>query len=298
METRGALLIFCWAIALASPFQTRAEGQQSDILLKDVTVSLLEASGAAAAQEKVSGPANLRLVLDHTRTLKVTLSAALASAPDQEFRPQQVFVRLTAKATGGAAYFAAVKAKDGSLYTAAKSAEVQKQVGTQSGAYELALVVGDARTLQPLLWALGEVQVLHPPLDDGSQPAAAPYRAMDVLFRPLPEIVHMHRAPERRAPALVSLLFALVALAPLGAFVVLALRAGANLKGFPTDGAGFLSAAGFHAGLAAILALYVLFWLRLNLMQTLPILAVLAGVTATFGRSTLNHLAAAWQKQE
>lgn len=40
----------------------------------------------------------------------------------------------------------------------------------------------------------------------------------------------MHRAPERRAPAAVSLFFALLALAPLGAFVVLALRAGANLK--------------------------------------------------------------------
>lgn len=50
------------------------------------------------------------------------------------------------------------------------------QVGTQSGAYELALLVGDARTAQPLLWVLGEVAVLLPPLDDGSQPAAAPYR--------------------------------------------------------------------------------------------------------------------------
>jgi hypothetical protein len=38
------------------------------------------------------------------------------------------------------------------------------------------LLVGDTRSAQPLSWALGEVQVLHPPLDDGSQPAAAPYR--------------------------------------------------------------------------------------------------------------------------
>ncbi|KAL4442492.1 hypothetical protein ABPG77_005076 [Micractinium sp. CCAP 211/92] len=298
MGGRRVLLLLCCVIALAGSFQARADEQQSDILPKDVTVSLLEASGAAAAQEQVSGPANLRLVLDHTRSLKISLSAALSSAPDQEFRPQQVFLRLTARATGGAAYFAAVKAKDGSLYATAKSAEVQKQVGTQSGAYELALVVGDARTAQPLLWVLGEVEVLLPPLDDGSQPAAAPYRAIDSLFQPLPEILHMHRAPERRAPAVVSLLFTLVAVAPLGAFVVLAVRAGANLKGFPTDGAGFLAAAGFHTGLAAILGLYVLFWLRLNLMQTLPILAVLAVVTAAFGRSNLIQLAAARQKQE
>lgn len=38
------------------------------------------------------------------------------------------------------------------------------------------------------------------------------------------------------------------------------------MQGFPT-GASFLPAAAFHAGLAAICALYLLFWLQLNLMQ-------------------------------
>lgn len=68
MGGRGAVFLLCLVIG---PFLAPASGQQSDILLKDVTVNLLEASGASAAQEKVSGPANLRLVLDHTRSLKV-----------------------------------------------------------------------------------------------------------------------------------------------------------------------------------------------------------------------------------
>lgn len=71
MGRGGAVLLFCCVIAVAGILQARADGQQSDILLKDVTVSLLEASGTAAAQEKLSGPSNLRLVLDHTRSLKV-----------------------------------------------------------------------------------------------------------------------------------------------------------------------------------------------------------------------------------
>ena len=54
--------------------------------------------------------------------------------------------------------------------------------------------------------------------------------ALDATFRPKPEILHQHRQPERRAPAVVSLFFALVALAPLGGYVVVALRLGANLK--------------------------------------------------------------------
>lgn len=81
MGGRRVLLLLCCVIALAGSFQARADEQQSDILLKDVTVSLLEASGAAAAQEQVSGPANLRLVLDHTRSLKVRATAQLRTHP-------------------------------------------------------------------------------------------------------------------------------------------------------------------------------------------------------------------------
>lgn len=50
------------------------------------------------------------------------------------------------------------------------------QVGLQSGAYDATLLVGDTRSAQPVQWSLGEVQVLHPPLDDGSQPEGAAYR--------------------------------------------------------------------------------------------------------------------------
>jgi hypothetical protein len=141
-----------------------------------------------------------------------------------------VFLRLTCRSSQDAAYFAAVKAKDGTLYATAKSADIQKQVGLQSGAYTAAIIVGDTRATQPLLWTLGEVQVLHAPLDDGSQPAAASYRAIDRMHKPLPEIVHMHRLPERRAPAVVSVLFTLVAAAPVAIYVAVALQMGANLK--------------------------------------------------------------------
>ncbi len=49
-----------------------ADGASSDIALHDVTVSLLEASGSASSTHKVAGTgAGLKLVLDHTRTLKV-----------------------------------------------------------------------------------------------------------------------------------------------------------------------------------------------------------------------------------
>ncbi|EFN54670.1 hypothetical protein CHLNCDRAFT_135274 [Chlorella variabilis] len=261
---RRVLAALCAALLIVA---VAGDEPASDITLKDVTVSLLEASGTPASVQQMAGPSTGRLgALDHTRTMKVSLATALASAPDEDFRPQQVFLRLTSRVSGGAAYFAAVKAKDGTLYATAKSADIQKQVGLQSGAYDATLLVGDTRSAQPVQWSLGEVQVLHPPLDDGSQPEGAAYRAMDRLFTPLPEILHMHRKPERRAPAIVSLVFTLLAAAPVVLYVGVALQLGGNLKGFPS-GAGFLAAAGFHLGLLAILALYLLFWIQLNLMQ-------------------------------
>lgn len=302
MACRAAALALLLSLALViggPAVSVAADGAASDITLKDVSVSVLEASGSASSTHQVSSPtAGLKVVvLDHTRTVKVAFGAALAGS-SEDFRPQQAFLRLTSRDSGAAAFFAAVRAKDGSMYATAKSADVQKQIGVQSGAYDAVLLVGDTRSAQPLSWALGEVQVLYPPLDDGSQPAAAPSRVMDSLFKPLPVITHMHRQPERRTPGVVSLAFALLVAAPLLAFVAAALRAGANFKAFPTSGGGFLAAAGFHSGLALICTLYLLFWIKLNLMQTLPILAVLAAVIAVFGSSLPGHLGAARQKQE
>ena len=58
-----------------------------------------------------------------------------------------------------------------------------------------------------------------------------------------------------------------------------------NVQGFPRTGPAALHALGFHAGTATILALYLLFWLRLNLLQTLPTLAALELATMALGAS-------------
>lgn len=53
-----------------------AAGQASDISLSGVEVALLESGGSVAASHALSGPAKLELVLDHTRTLKVSADGA------------------------------------------------------------------------------------------------------------------------------------------------------------------------------------------------------------------------------
>jgi oligosaccharyltransferase complex subunit delta (ribophorin II) len=69
------------------------------------------------------------------------------------------------------------------------------------------------------------------------------------------------------------------------------------VQGFPSGG-GFLAAAGFHLGLLSILGLYMLFWLRLTMVQTLPMLALLSAVTAAFGSTTLKQATGRGSKLE
>jgi hypothetical protein len=64
------------------------------------------------------------------------------------------------------------------------------------------------------------------------------------------------------------------------------------LQGFPSGTAG-LWALLFHGGIAAMLGLYLLFWLRLNLAQTLPLALGLACFMALTGYKALGALSAA-----
>jgi oligosaccharyltransferase complex subunit delta (ribophorin II) len=64
------------------------------------------------------------------------------------------------------------------------------------------------------------------------------------------------------------------------------------LQGFPSGTAG-LWALMFHGSIAAMLGLYLLFWLRLNLAQTLPLALGLGCFMALTGYKALGALSAA-----
>ena len=113
-----------------------------------------------------------------------------------------------------------------------------------------------------------------------------------------PEIRHVHRKPARRPPAVVALAFAALVLAELGVLLaVLSRHPAVNLGAWPAAGTtASLASTAFHAGIASILGLYLLFWLKLNILQTLPVLAVLALFTTVSGHQALSALAMARAK--
>ena len=70
------------------------------------------------------------------------------------------------------------------------------------------------------------------------------------------------------------------------------------LQAFPKNGPSRLAAIAFHGGIVSILGLYTLFWLKINLIQTLPWLLVLGIFTIVAGYNALSQQADSRLKQQ
>lgn len=108
------------------------------------------------------------------------------------------------------------------------------------------------------------------------------------MYSPKPEIVHQFRQPENRPPRIVSDVFTALCAAPLLILLILWAKLGVNVSNFTIS----LSALGFHLGFGGILALFGIFWLRLNMFETLRLLIPLGIATLFFGNRLLRSIAA------
>lgn len=189
-------------------------------------------------------------------------------------RPQQVFVQL-ANANEEATFVAIAGAKNYAVDITLSNTNLV------SGTYSLSLIVGDAFIQNPFSRVLATVEV-----SVTNTPRPSTERTYSSV---LSEIHNIFRAPEKRPPETISLGFAGAVLVPILVLFVGLIRVGANLRNFP-GGLTFFAAIGFHACLFAILALVVLFWTRLSIVDTLRYLAILAVPTVLFGQRVLLHL--------
>jgi oligosaccharyltransferase complex subunit delta (ribophorin II) len=116
----------------------------------------------------------------------------------------------------------------------------------------------------------------------------------DTTLTALPEKHHTFRPPHRRAPTVVSLVFTALVLAPLVAFAALLQRLSSKSKSSASSTGSSSGLTPWRAAylvcIAAVLALFGLYWLRLTMAVALQVLAPLAIVTAAVGRQALRGL--------
>ncbi|KAL8130493.1 hypothetical protein V2J09_019648, partial [Rumex salicifolius] len=144
-----------------------------------------------------------------------------------------------------------------------------------SGKYDIELSVGDALMENSFLWSVSHVDLELPEAPEkATRPPSTPANPYS-RYGPKAEISHIFRSPEKLPSKNLSLAFSGLILLPLVGFLIGLLRLGVNFKNFPSSGMPAISAILFHVGVAAVLGLYFLFWLKLNLFVTLKILGFL-----------------------
>lgn len=269
--------------------------QSAQLAIRDVTVKVGDASLTASPPAALDAP----LALGQEEALKIDMVVTAAGRPAS---PLQVGALFRHRETKASAFIPGAKrgaAGSGKHAVEVSPAGLALQLGLSPdapgawGAFDLQVLVGDAGGAEPYVWTAGRVDVSEPAApEEGAAASPSPAAARPVLAA-LPDFDHIRRPPARQAPAGLAIVFSALTLLPLAGLFIALHRAGAlNLRTFPASGGPLAAAAGFHACLAAGLGLALLFWTRLNLVQTLPLAGGLGLVTLVVGHKALSQHAA------
>lgn len=222
--------------------------------------------------------------LSATHLQKLKLAFEVSGPSGALFKPQQVMLKL--RGESGVEQTFLIKSSTGNSYELTLDfTKLVEKLNHQSGVYTVDLIVGDDVMENSFLWTLASLDLDLPEGPEGA--SSAPVSK----FGPKPEISHIFRQPEKRPPTYLSMAFLVLTLLPLVGFFVALLQLGVNLKNLPSGGLPLAAAAGFHGGIASILVLYLMFWLKLNLFTTLQVLGFLGLLTLVPGFNILSYLA-------
>ncbi|OAY80013.1 Dolichyl-diphosphooligosaccharide--protein glycosyltransferase subunit 2 [Ananas comosus] len=253
-------------------------------------------AGSVESLQKLDLSKDNSVSLSANHLQKLRLSFVLTTPLGHTFKPHQVFLKLRHETKVEHIFILESSARQYKIVL-----DFLGLVGKfyyLSGKYELELTVGDAAMENSFIRALGHIELdLPEPPEKAARP---PPLAADPLskFGPKQEISHIFRAPEKRPPKELSLAFLGLTLLPFFGFLFGLTKLGVNLKNFPSSPVPAAFSILFHAGIAAVLLLYVLFWLKLDLFTTLKILGFLGPFLVFVGHRTLSYLASTSTKQK
>lgn len=282
---RGSYVVDITADSFKQTLNVKVLGS---VKVSSLEIGVGETDSSSFNKQTVSFPNKLSTVINADHQQKILLKTLLVDAStDKPITVHQAFVLLSNKQTKEEIIFVAeqdsTKAYKFDLDVGARGADF----GHRSGAYALELLVGDASLSNSFRWAVADLE-----LKFNQEPAARSDKNNTRV--PRPEIAHQFREPEKRPPRFVSDVFTALCAAPLLVLFILWAKLGVNVSNFPFS----LSSIGFHLGFGSILGLFALFWYKLNMFETLRLLAPLAVVTFLFGHRLLRSIAARKTEQK
>ncbi|KAH9606594.1 hypothetical protein KSS87_016124 [Heliosperma pusillum] len=260
------------------------------INIDSAEISVLDSDLGNADSKKaldLSADSSVSFSANHLQKLRISFQ--LATPLGKAFKPHQVLLKLRHETNVEHVF---VVGSSGKKYEMTLDfLGLVDKLYYLSGKYNLQLTVGDAAMENSFIRSLGSIDLDLPEAPEKA--TRPPLQPVDPLsrFGPKAEIAHIFRVPEKRPRSELSLAFLGLTFVPLAGFLVGLLRLGVNLKNFPTSAVPATFATLFHAAILAVLCLYALFWLKLNLFTTLKVLSFLGVVLVFVGHRTLSHLA-------
>ncbi|CAO2167463.1 unnamed protein product [Urochloa humidicola] len=253
-------------------------------------------AGAVESVEKLDLLKDTKVSLSANHLQKLRLSFKLTTPLGHTFKPHQVFLKL--KHESNVEHLFVVPGSTRQFKIVLDFLGLVEKFYYLSGRYDLELAVGDAAMENSFLRPLGHLELDLPEAPEKAP--RPPAQAVDPFskFGPKAEISHIFRAPEKRPPKELSLAFTGLTLLPFIGFLIGLMRLGVNLKNFPSLPGPAAFASFFHAGIGAVLLLYVLFWLKLDLFTTLKYLGFLSIFLVFVGHRTLSYLSTVSSKQK
>ncbi|KAG2719212.1 hypothetical protein I3760_03G257300 [Carya illinoinensis] len=260
------------------------------VKIDNAEIAVLDSDlGSIETQKKIdlAGETSVSLSANHLQKLR--LSFQLTTPRGKFFKPHQVFLKLRHETEVEHIFVVGNSGKQFEIIL--DFLGLVEKFFYLSGRYDIQLTVGDAVMENSILRAVGHVELDLPEAPEKAP--RPPARPVDPYSRygPKAEITHIFRAPEKRPPKELSLAFLGLTLLPFVGFFIGLLRIGVNLKNFPTLAVPATFAILFHLGIAAVILLYVLFWLKWDLFTTLKTLGFLGAFLMFVGHRTLSHLA-------
>ncbi|XP_042017581.1 dolichyl-diphosphooligosaccharide--protein glycosyltransferase subunit 2-like [Salvia splendens] len=250
--------------------------------------------GSVENQKKLKLPGDNAVALSANHLQKLRLSFDMSTPFGNAFKPHQAFLKL--RHESGVDHIFLVGNSGKKFEIILDFLGLVEKFFYLPGRYNIQLTVGDADMENSFLQPLGFVELDLP--DAPEKATRPPPQAVDPYSRygPKAEITHIFRAPEKRPAKELSLTFLGLVLVPFFGFLAGLVQLGANLKNFPKSTVPSTFAILFHLGIAAVLALYTLFWLKLDLFTTLKALGFLGMFLMFVGHKTLSHLASTSSK--
>ncbi|KAJ6938559.1 hypothetical protein NC651_005095 [Populus alba x Populus x berolinensis] len=270
-------------------------------------ISVLDSDlGSTETKIDLAGENTVSLSANHLQKLR--LSFQLSTSHGHAFKPHQAILKLTHETKVEHSFVVGSSGKQFEINL--DFLGLVEKFFYLSGKYNVQLTVGDAVMENSFLKAIGHLDLdLPEPPEKAPQPPPQPLD-QNLRYGPKAEITHIFRAPEKLPPKELSHAFLGLTLFPLLGFLVgmssgehqefslplsirteKLLRLGVNLKNFPSSSVPAMFAVLFHLGIAAVLLLYALFWLKWDLFTTLKALGFLGAFLMFVGHRILSHLA-------